>query len=486
MDASSTPPKAGSAAPSDPLLVHTRSGPVAGVATPAARVFRGIPYAAPPVGPLRFAAPRPPEPWTTPPPGVPTTCPQLGTPAGLTSEDCLTLDVWTPLSVPSEPLPVMVWIHGGSFTAGSGFLADAGLPTRGVIVVAINYRLGALGFLGHPALSAEGGGSSGNYAIEDQRLALEWVRDNAAAFGGDPQRVTIFGESAGGSAICAHLWSPRSTGLFQRAILQSGALCGRASRTLAQAEEQGERLAAVVGCSGAGEAVLACLRDKPADALLAALAQRSLLDDGAYWGPVVDGTNFDRPLPEALMSGAFNRVPTLIGSNANEGLAFLFGLETLSAEDYAARVHASPFFGEHAEALLALYPAADYPTPQLALAALVGHRVFNCPARRTARAIAATGTPVYEYLFAYGAALHAEELGYLFTSVPSPGEPRIADALKDYWARFAATGDPNGEGDPRWPRYEAAGDLQLVFGAAIAEESALFMRECDGWDQFEG
>ena len=162
-----------------------------------------------------------------------------------------------------------------------------------MVVVAINYRLGPLGFLAHPALTQEGDGTSGNYAIEDQRLALQWVRDNAAAFGGDPQSVTIFGESAGGSAVCAHLWSTKSAGLFDRAILQSGALCGRQSRTLAQGEAQGERLAEMTQC-GTGDAAVACLREKPLDAFLNLLTLRTLIDDGASWGPLEDGVELRR------------------------------------------------------------------------------------------------------------------------------------------------------------------------------------------------
>jgi para-nitrobenzyl esterase len=480
-DAMVAPPDAGL----DPFLVQTRDGPVRGMALGGERVFRGIPYAAPPLGPLRFAAPRPPDPWQEPPPGQPTMCPQFDAETNVVgTEDCLTLDVWTPLAAAREPLPVMVWIHGGGFTGGSGFLSDAMLPARDVIVVAINYRLGPLGFLGHPALSAEGGGTSGNYAIEDQRLALEWVRDNAEAFGGDPQRVTIFGESAGGSAVCAQLWSPRSAGLFHRAIIESGALCGRASRTLADAEAQGERLAAALGCDDADSAP-ECLRAIPAADLIGTLAARTLLDDGAVWGPVVDGQNFERALPDALAAGDFNQVPTIVGANLNEGYGFLVGLESLTADEYAERVRTSPFFGAHADELLELYPASDFATPQLALAALVGHRVFNCPARRTARAIAATGTVAYEYLFAHGASLHAEELLYLFGAGQTESNQYVAEAMKDYWTRFAATGDPNGGEAVPWPRYEASEDAILTLGDPVMPAERVLERECDVWDEFE-
>ena len=466
----------------DPLLAMTAYGPVRGVNAGSSRVFRGVRYAAAPVGPLRFARAQPPQPWTEPPPALPTVCPQFGADGGVFgNEDCLTLDVWVPLQSPAKPLPVMVWIHGGGFTAGSGFLNDAALPSRGVIVVAINYRLAALGFLAHPALGAD----SGNAAIDDQRFALQWVRDNVAAFGGDPQRVTIFGESAGGSAICAQLWSPLSAGLFSRAIMQSGALCGRQSRTLAEGEAQGERLATALGCDAAGD-VLACLRDQPLGALLSALPVRTLLVDGASWGPVVDGTVFTHDLPAALAQGAFNHVPMLVGSNAHEGLAFTAGLESLTAEQYEAQVRDSPFFGAHADELLAAYPAADYDSPQLALAALVGERVFNCPARRTVRALEAAGSDSYLYLFDYPPALHAGELGYLFGSGLAGDDQRVAGELQDLWTSFATGGEPSGDGLPTWPRYSAAQDQHLVIGAAPAIDAHLFARTCDVWDAFEG
>jgi para-nitrobenzyl esterase len=463
-----------------PLQVQTAYGPVSAIVASNTRVFRAVRYAAPPVGELRFAPPRAPEPWLRPLLTEPTSCPQLSAGGAFGVEDCLLLDVWTPRAAPAEPLPVMVWIHGGGFTAGSGFLASTQLPARGAIVVAINYRLGPLGFLAHRALGAD----SGNAAILDQRFALQWVRDNIAAFGGDPQRVTIFGESAGGSAVCAQLWSPGSAGLFHGAIMQSGALCGRQSRTLAEGEAQGERLAMAVGCAGESD-VLACLRAQPVESLLAALPLRTVLVDGASWGPVVDGVVFARDLPAALAAGELAHVPVIVGSNAHEGDAFVLGLEALSAEDYAAQVRASPFVGEHAEALLAAYRVENYATPQLALAALVGERVFNCPARRTVRAFAAAGVPAYLYLYDYGQAWHASELGVLFAPAPEPAEERVSATMNDAWARFAATGDPNGSarGGAAWPRYQAASDTHTIVSDPPGQGSRLFEAHCDLLDQ---
>jgi para-nitrobenzyl esterase len=190
-------------------------------------------------------------------------------------------------------------------------------------------------------------------------------------------------------------------------------------------------------------------------------------------------------LPQALADGAFNRVPTIVGANAQEGIGFLAGLEALTEQEYAARVTDSPFFGEHADTLLATYPAADFASPQLALGALIGHRIFNCPARRTARAIAAAGERAFLYYFAQPPAYHASELAFLFGVGFSPSDQRVSAAIKDYWTRFAATGDPNLPPLPDWPSYDAAADPHLVIADPIHADSGVLQRECDVWDEFE-
>jgi para-nitrobenzyl esterase len=210
-----------------------------------------------------------------------------------------------------------------------------------------------------------------------------------------------------------------------------------------------------------------------------------LLVDGASWGPVVDGRVFAQDLPAALTAGAFARVPVIVGSNAHEGDAFVLGLEALSAEGYAAQVRQSPFFGAHADALLAAYPAADYPTPQLALAALVGERVFNCPARRAVRAFAAAGVASYLYLYDFAPAWHASELGVLFDPGPSEPEQRVSALINDAWARFAASGDPNGAEHTAWPRYELARDEHIVLADPPRTDTRLLEAHCDVWDRFE-
>src|SRR5690349_6433505 len=296
-------------------------GPVAGVVTPAMLEFLGIPYAEAPVGDLRWAPPEPHAPWTTPLDastfGSP--CPQTPSAFGIPSstEDCLFLNVYVPhrKTVPERDLkrkrPVMVWIHGGAFQVGSaGNYDPTKLVTAGdVIVVSINYRLGALGFLAHPALSAESpAGISGNYGILDQQLALRWVQDNIAGFGGDPKRVTIFGESAGGISVHTQLASPLAAGLFRRAIVQSGAVF--AQPTLQAAEALGQHSADALGCS---DQTAACLRALSVDDVLA--NQPSGLQTTS---PVIDGVVLPLPLRDAFQNGAFNRVPVMQGSNHDE------------------------------------------------------------------------------------------------------------------------------------------------------------------------
>jgi len=457
-----------------PLLVEIAYGPVRGMVADSSRVFRGIRYAAAPVGQLRFAAPQPPDPWSEPPVPEATICPQIYLEAMIGAEDCLTLDVWAPIQRPERPLPVMVWIHGGGFTSASGYLADAFLSTRGVIVVAINYRLGPLGFLAHPALTEEGNGTSGNYGIEDQRFALEWVRDNIEAFGGDPDNVTIFGESAGGAAVSCHIWSQRSAGLFHRAIMQSGNNFGHGASTLAEAEAQGERLAEAVCDSDSN--VTECLRGLSPNELLD--ASSAVL--GFSWRPCFDGVVFEREFSEAVDQGAINLVPTMVGSNMYEGQSFMTEPANLTEAQYVDQVRLQ--YGENADRVLSLYTVSEYLTPQLTLAAIRSHRSFNCTARRAARKLTDAGAEVYLYYFSYGWAFHAAELQLLFGVGALPPDQLVSAALKDYWTQFAKTGDPNGGELPNWPRYQPDSDRHLEITDPIAAGSYLFHEECDLWD----
>ena len=306
----------------------TALGPLEGLRGPGYQAFLGVPYAKPPVGALRWAPPEPPEAWTEPrsATGRPPRCVQRALGLDLASqEDCLYLNVHTPDPRP-EDAPVMVWLHGGAFLFGEGLQTDEGTAgdllaaTHGVVVVSLNYRLGPYGFLAHPALTAERG-ASGNYGLMDQRLALEWVRDNIAAFGGDPDDVTIFGESAGGLSVCAHLISPESEGLFHRAISQSG-LCDSALDDLSDAEAAGERFADALSCADAE-----CLRAASVDEITTADGAGSdpFGEVGAEraWWPIVDGAVLEGDFRTEVERGAFVNVPTVVGWNADEGTLFV-------------------------------------------------------------------------------------------------------------------------------------------------------------------
>ena len=506
------------ATPSDPLLVMTDKGPVRGVAGPGVRRFLGIPYAAAPAGERRWRPPAPRDAWTEvrdatqPSAFCPQIVPVLDIYAGM--EDCLAVNVVTPDPPPPTPAPVMVWIHGGAFTINDGRQiigsTEGGViaGTAGAVVVSFNYRLGPLGFLAHPALSAEDPEhpGSGAFGIEDQIAALGWVRRNIAAFGGDPENVTIFGESAGGWSACILLASPAANGLFERAIVESG-LCLDPLLDLSEAEEQGQRFAELLGCGGASDA-LACMRAAPPEQVIGALPPdpRIFFGDGEYgnWFPVVDGNVIPRPLEDSLRDGSFTRVPVLIGSNRDEGTLFIAQAfdeadGPLAAGQYGdALAH---FIGGSSavEAVRARYPLESYPVPGAALAAALGDGYFACPSIDTATLLAPY-VPTYLYQFNYPdsefpiptpssfalGAFHSSEIQFVF-GLPNrdpftPEQSELARAMMGYWTRFAANGDPNGGGAPSWPlldenaRYLAL-DRAIAVGANAKRDECAFWRD---------
>jgi para-nitrobenzyl esterase len=489
-------------------LVHTDQGPVQGATAGATRTFFGIPYAAAPVGELRWKGPKPAEPWSSVRDATARgpLCPQLnalgGGVATGTSEDCLTLNVWTPSAVKAKA-PVMVWIHGGAFTLGSGgeptYDGRALSEASGHVIVTLNYRLGPLGFLAHAALDAEDPGhASGNYGLEDQRAALQWIQANIAAFGGDPGNVTLFGNSAGGISVCQHLVSPGSDGLYHRAILESGPCLAFILFTQARAEAQAEALAQAVGCADAATTAK-CLRGKPADAILTALPPNAGLisSGGVNWAPVLNG-GFAPEDPEKLLAqGKFDKVPVLLGSNKDEGTLFLAlaGQDVPTDADYQTLV--ASLFGASAQApIVAAYPSASFPSPKAAMAAVIGDAIFVCPTRRAARAAAAAGVPTYRYTFTHAidfqlfpglGAFHGSDVPFIFHngyfgSMLTPAEEPLSAAMVGYWGRFAATGDPNGEGAVKWPAYDSSGDAHIVLDLSIATGTGLAKTACDFWD----
>ena len=445
------------------------------------RVFKGIPFAAPPVGANRWRAPQPVAKWS----GVrgateyAPRCMQGG-PGGPhanappTSEDCLYLNVWTTAESANDRRPVMVWIYGGGFTGGAGSeprYAGDGLARKGAVVVTLNYRLGALGFFAHPQLSAEAQSkSSGNYAMQDAIAALQWVQRNIAAFGGDPGNVTVFGESAGANLTGALVASPRAKGLFHRAIAQSGGYMGMAmarTGTLARAEEAGAKAMA-----DAGIASIADARAKPAADVLTALRGPNLVVDG-YWIP--------EDLSLTFAKGHQNAVDLLVGSNKDEGT--FFARPGLTAERFTAQ--ARQRFGVLADEFLAEFPAAD---DEQASASYL--KSFSDEAtwamREFAEAQAKQGNSAYVYYFTRvpptlpdrpsRGATHVAEIPYMFDNLAPPVpwtdvDRRLADVMSSYWVNFARSGDPNGAGLPPWPAYrDAASGQAQVLGDTIAAE----------------
>jgi len=484
-----------------PDQVNTASGPVKGTVGTASRVFLGIPYAAPPVGPLRFKPPQPPAPWTQP---LNATqfghiCPQtaiagLAAPPGTESEDCLTLNVWTPYPVPATPAPVMVWIHGGGHVLGATtnptYDGKNLAEKRGVVFVSFNYRLGPLGWIAHPAL----GSPSGNYGMMDQQAALKWVKANIAGFGGDPANVTIFGESAGGVSVCTHIASPAASGLFHRAAMQSGT-CLTKAPTLAEAEAQGQQLAQAVSCDTAAD-VAACLRGKSTADLIGALPLKSgvIFGQGVSWGPIIDNALLpDQPL-KRVEAGTFNKVPVLLGTNGDEGTLFVVAAKLLLLTQGLYETLVKLTFFPDGNQVLALYPASAYSSPAAALADLLGDGCFVCPTRQTARALSTGGVSTHLYSFTrvpasvsqpFLGCYHGAELPFVFDTPAAPwstGEGALSAAMTGYWTRMAAAGDPNGAGATAWPSHAQATDAHLQLDLTVAAGAALRKAQCDFWD----
>lgn len=473
-----------------PMLVPTKDGLVRGAVSGDVVRFLGIPYALPPVGSLRWRLPQPHPGWqktTRDATAFGPICPQAstGTPLPPSSEDCLYLNVYAPLPL-QRGRKVMVWIHGGTNTNGAGSFYDPTplVTARGVIVVTLNYRLGALGFLAHPAFEIESG-STGNYGLADQQRALHWVRNNIAAFGGDQDEVTIFGESSGGMNVLSQVVSPPARGLFRRAIVESGAFL-LDTPPLAESENQGREFARRQGCA---DQSAACLRSKTADEILA--RQGSPYGNKvAYELATIDGKILTMSQRDAFTSGSFHRGPLIIGNNADEGR--LFVPPDLSAADYPktlegyAQSNNRPVAG-----VLRQYPLSNYTTPYEGAAAAYGDAYFACPDRLIAGWVGAHA-PVYEYEFndnAGGTApmgpTHGAELRYLFnvtnlgplfdgspSALPAKSKP-LSLAMRRYWTGFAQRGAPNEASLPVW-RSAGSGNVQMLAarlpGMGSAEE----------------
>ena len=461
-----------------PTTATTDKGSLVGQTTSSGRQFLGVPYAAPPTGSRRWKAPAPESAYLLrDATRFGKHCAQVASPFGdaSTSEDCLYLNVFAPPTLDTlfKPAPVMVWFHPGAFQSGeSDDYNPAALVKKGFVVVTVNYRLGALGFMAHPALSAESSEqASGNYGIMDQQAALRWVKRNIRSFGGDNKNVTIFGESAGGVSVYAHIASADSAGLFHRAIAQSGTYAFYANElTQAEAETAGQTYANAVGCPNQD---LACLRAVPVSTLLAKQDPSPV----AYL-PTRDAAVLPEGIFTAIYYGRFNKVPVLQGTTQDEYRLFvalreLQGYPT-NAQTYESNMSAMlGFVPETAHTLASIFYSADkYENNEsFALAELGTDIVFACRARSVAHFLNAYA-PVYMYefddktapqdvlpavSFPYGA-YHGADVQYIFDSFNAPSslnsnQKALADLMKTYWTNFAKTGNPNGGTAPAWPAY---------------------------------
>jgi para-nitrobenzyl esterase len=492
-----------------PIAV-TDSGLARGLVDGGANEFLGLPYAAPPTGRLRWRPPQPPAAWH----GVrnatefASSCPQspsLFVPPGPQSEDCLYLNVYAPArtSLRRSRHPVVVWIHGGGFTQdGARNYDPTQMAADGTVVITLNYRLGALGFLAHPALASHPGGAAGNYGLMDQQAALRWVQRNVAAFGGDPRNVTVAGQSAGGVSVLMQLISPGSRGLFQKAIVESGAFA-LTQQPLAAAESFGQTFAAQVGCP---DQTAACLRSVPVDHLLAKFP-------GAAIPGIVDGDVLRESVGTALAAGRFAHVPILNGNNHDEELIFVLGTSSVvsggtfvpitlpvTPANYQQQIETSLNVSASRAAQIAnVYPASAYPDPAFGLSALVGDANFACSAYQV-DAWTARRSPTFAYEFdddtappryaPIPVATHSSEIQYLFdlpnTPIPgglNPQQQLLSNAMRGAWESFAAHGNP-ATTSSYWPSFiPGAHGVQLVLPQPQLDTSFATRHHCSLWAQ---
>lgn len=496
-------------------VVQTDKGAVQGTTSTDSkvRIFEGIPFAAPPVGDLRWKAPQPVASWS----GVRKAtefgarCMQTNVFGDMVfrdkgpSEDCLYLNVWTPAKSADANLPVMVWVYGGGFVAGAASEPRQDgeeLAKKGVVVVSMNYRLGIFGFFALPELAKESGhNAAGNYGLLDQVAALQWVQRNIAAFGGDPKNVTIFGESAGSFSVSALMASPLSKDLIHRAIGESGAFFGGtlAAKSLAESEQAGAKFAR----QSLGTDSLAALRAKPADDLLKSTKGGA---NAFRFGPNIDGYFLPESVPAIYASGKQAHVALLAGWNADEGSYHsIFRKEAATPQNFANWAHTR--FGDKAEEVLKLYAANNDEQAKRAAQDLAGDQFIAFSTWKWLQMQLETGgSPVYRYKFEDApplpsdgsetesrGAYHSAEIEFVFEALPSkklpwrPEDRKLSDEMSSYWTNFAKRGDPNGDHLPKWPRYDKQDGYQVMHlsansHAAPAQHMARY-EFLDKWDQ---
>ena len=496
-----------------PVHTDVRQGRLEGYLDDQVEYYLGIPYASAPVGGLRWRPPVPAVEWagTREVKDIPRPCVQFS-PVGsglMGKEDCLYLNIWTPAQKPEAPMPVMVWIHGGGFIVGqNSYFPDEGArlaERQNVVVVAPNYRLGIFGFLAHESLTAEDPShpSSGNYGIMDQTEALRWVRDNIAAFGGDPDNVTLFGQSAGGISVCAQLASPPARGLFQQAIIQSGP-CVNPMASLEAVNDIGDVVVSELGCQDAAD-TLSCLRDKDTESVANTSPPDPTMgfaEGYTQWWPVKEPQVLPRQFMDAFSSGDFNQVPVINGTTRDEGtlliwLSHNFRFKPLKPDQYEARLIRLTGSEDVAARVAAQYPLEKYDSPFDALSEAFSDGYFNCLSMRQAKALSAH-VPVWNYQFDYDqaafyvpwadlGAYHAAEIQYVmgkpwsfFRSDFKPQERPLADSMMNYWGQFARSGNPNAPGEDSWPPYDQQ-DLTLLFNLENRVASGVHQQDCLFW-----
>lgn len=495
-------------------IVCTEHGAVSGTAEGPTMAFKAIPYAAPPVGALRWRPPAAPAAWQGVRDGsrYGAMCPQLIGSVIEGSEDCLFVNVWRPMTTPAKPLPVMIWLTGG----GNHVFSGAGSPgfgkvvyngkalvPSGVVSVTYNLRLGVLGFLAHPVLGAERPEKiSGNYGSLDQIAMLQWVHRNIAAFGGDPSQVFLFGTSAGGGNICALLTSPMTKGLIHGVAMQSSVPTGCELQTLADAEKgTGRTVVDKVGCSDKPD-IAACLREKSVTELVSALPGTFTVLPRLY-GPNMDGVIFPQQPIERIRQKRSPAVPVIIGNTSDETIQFINSLGPITDGASLSGAIERVFGNAMRDRIVEQYPLTSYSTPRAALVQLTTDALFTCPSRRVARTFASVQrAPVFRYLFDHSlandptqkalGAIHTVEHPFLFSwegsYQPDSADREVQRLMLNYWTSMAVNGTPNGANHsknatlPTWPVAGITGDTYLVIGRAPTVKTNSGAARCNFWD----
>lgn len=509
------PPVQAASTAADPTVVMTDNGAVRGTIRNGLREFKGIPYAKPPVGELRFGLPEPAAAWggTLDATAYKSPCPQAeryGIPEASDNEDCLHLNVTTPDAGRAQhgrKRAVIVWLHGGAFVGGSSALypLDTLAKSGDVVMVSMNYRLGVFGFTAHPAFEAD---HNGGYGLEDQRAALRWVKKNIAAFGGDPQNVTIAGESAGAAGVCMHILAPDETrGLFQKAIVQSAG-CATPLPTVEEGNKTGQKIAALVGCAD-DAAALACLRGKPVKDLLAAAATVAGSSIVTFL-PVTGTKTIPLPGAKALKAGKFIKVPMILGGTRDELRLYVAyavqGGQSITKDNYFDLLKGT--YGEKADAVLKKYPLTSYSSAPSALGTVwsdfrsdVG--INNCIYLETSKLIRKSA-PVYAFVFGDRdappvtadpgfemGAVHSSELPYQFPHFDNttkiagldlkPASQKLADRMVAYWTSFAKTGRPSARRSPVWRPFRSDNMVMNLVPKGLGYFNASKAHYCKFW-----